>query len=155
VFQQVLAVAKKKPTAPIKIPFYKNTGGLVPEAEGPRDWIEWRDNFEFDALLVMTGFDRGGIGAIRAVFADEAGVQYPMFVSDLAELLRDAGVVCGKVRARWTFAKRGKALYGIRRVPGPSAVHPEVAILAVSMLSGDLAAAAAFVDRAAEAIQGR
>jgi hypothetical protein len=146
-------VAKKKPTAPIKIPFHK-TGGLVQEADGPSDWYEWRDNFEFDAMLVMTGFDRGGIGAIRAVFADEPGARYPMFVSDLADLLRVAGVVGGKVRARWTFVKRGKNLYGIRRVPGPSPIHPDVATLAVHMLSGDLAAAAAFVDRAAEAIHG-
>lgn len=145
-------MAKKKPAAPIKIPFYKS-GGLAQEAFADNEQFDWRDNFEFEATLTMIGFDRGGLGVIRAMFADEAGTEYPMFVADLAELLKTSGVVCGKVRARWTFVKRGQRYYGICRMPGPALVHPEVAALAVSMLSGDLAAAAAFVDRATEAIQ--
>jgi hypothetical protein len=145
-------VAKKKPTAPIKIPFYK-AGGLAQEASEGNDAFDWRDNFEFDATLVLTGFERGRMGVIRAVFADDKGIKYPMFVADLAELLTESGVVGGKVQARWTFVKRGRHYYGICRVPGAPTVHPEVAALAVSMLSGDLAAAAAFVDRASEVIQ--
>lgn len=146
-------MAKKKPTVPLRIPFHK-TGGLAKEALGPSDGYDWRDNFEFDAELVLTGFPRGGMGGVRAVFADGAGNEYPMFVADLAELLTAAGVVGGRVRGRWTFVKRGAQYYGICRVAGSPTVHPDLAALAVHMLSGELAAAAAFVDRAAEAIQG-
>jgi hypothetical protein len=145
-------VAKKKPITPIKIPFYK-AGGLAQEASEGNSAYDWRDNFEFDATLVLTGFERGRMSVIRAVFADDKGTKYPMFIADLAELLTESGVVGGKVQARWTFVKRGKGYYGICRAPGSPTVHPEVAALAVSMLSGDCAAAAAFVDRAIEAVQ--
>jgi hypothetical protein len=145
-------VAKKKPTAPLKIPFYK-TGGLAQEALEGSSAFNWRENFEFDALLVMTGFDRGRIGVIRAVFVDEAGNRYPMFVADLTELLTESGLIGGRVQARWSFVKRGARFYGIRRVPGSSTLHPALAALALHMLSGDRAAAAAFVDRAVEAVQ--
>jgi hypothetical protein len=145
-------VAKKKPSAPIKIPFWK-TCGLAQEASAGSSAYDWRDNFEFDATLVLTGFERGRMSVIRAVFVDDKGAKYPMFVADLAELLTESGVVGGRVQARWTFVKRGKDYYGIRRVPGSPTAHPDVAALAVCMLSGDRAAAAAFVDRAVEAVQ--
>ena len=145
-------MAKKKATAPIKIPFLK-TGGLAQEARTGDSGVDWRDNFEFDAMLVFTGFERGRMSVIRAGFTDEDGNRYAMFIADLTELLLEAGVVGGKVRARWTFVKRGAHFYGIRRVAGSPTAHPDVAILAANMLSGDRAAAAAFVDRASEAVQ--
>jgi hypothetical protein len=146
-------VAKTKPAAVIQIPFHKG-GGLAQEAFAGNTAFEWRENFEFNATLALTGFERSGMGVIRAVFADETGTRYPMFLADLAELLTASGVVGGKIRARWTFVKRGRRYYGICRAPGSPAIHPDLAALAMHMLSGDLGAAAAFVDRAVDAVQG-
>lgn len=44
---------------------------------------------------------------------------YPMFVTDLVDLLQHAPVVNGYVRCRWKVVKRGSN-YGIARVDGPT-----------------------------------
>lgn len=111
---------------------------------------EWRPNYEFDALLTLVGI-RKGWSSMKAVWRDADGHLYGMFTSHLGLLLERSGVVRGRAYGRWTFCRKGSN-FGIRLADTTPAVHEDVAALAVVMLGGDQAAAAAFVDRATEAI---
>lgn len=71
------------------------------------DAVDWRDNEPFEAVLTLQGAQRGRSSAYL-VWADEQGCEYPMFIRDLTDLLRERGVrKGGKVSARWHAVKRG------------------------------------------------
>ena len=123
-----------KPKKMIQVP-YDQRGGLMhfPEThydwtnverdpENPRVWKsppvpiepDWRDNAPFKATLTLKHTHRGR-SAAYFVWADETGAEFPMFISDMADLacsligIGPGGVVV----ADWIVAKRGQN-YGVR-----------------------------------------
>jgi hypothetical protein len=90
----------------IRFPF--RAGSLLKEAPWNDDAIEWRDKEEFDATLTIEK-----ISSTTATWKDAySGRTFPMFLSDLKDVLVKGLVAGGTVTARWTLAKRGYK-YGI------------------------------------------
>jgi hypothetical protein len=105
--------------AKYKVPFDPE-GNLMHDAEWlcgiPQDEIDWRDPIQFDAMLHIKEYRRGG-HAVYYVWENKyLGVTYPMLVSDVFTLLQSADIEGGWVDGRWEIVKRGSA-YGIRKVP--------------------------------------
>lgn len=69
---------------------------------------EWREATPFEATLTFRRFERGR-SAAHAVWTDEEGHHFPMFLVDLAELIGSKLVQSGgKVHGVWVFRKRGQ-----------------------------------------------
>jgi hypothetical protein len=68
----------------------------------------------FCARLTLTGSLRGR-SAAYFMWKDETGASFPMFLSDMTDLLNNGSVVKGVAAEQWQICKRG-ANYGIRRV---------------------------------------
>ncbi|MFI6485212.1 hypothetical protein ACIBH1_45390 [Nonomuraea sp. NPDC050663] len=73
---------------------------------------EWRPNEPFVATLTMASTRRGR-SAAYFIWADAEGRTYPMFMTDVADLVRDAVINQGTVTGQWTVRKRGEN-FGIR-----------------------------------------
>lgn len=80
-----------------------------PRRVGP----DWRPNVPVARVLRLDGTARGR-SAAYFLWKDEQGRQFPMFITDMADVVR-AGVATagGLVNARWMVAKRGTN-FGIR-----------------------------------------
>lgn len=76
---------------------------------------EWRPNEPFEDTLRFTGFERGRSAARAIWISEKDGTAYPMFLMDLAELLRTAAIADGKVSGRFMARKQG-ANYGLLRI---------------------------------------
>ncbi|EGL19848.1 MULTISPECIES: hypothetical protein [unclassified Paenibacillus] len=74
--------------------------------------IEWIDNKVFDDILTFTGYGRGRSSAVMH-FSGSTGAEYNMFLTDTEDLIKAKDIVDGRVKAQWTFCKRGRN-YGIR-----------------------------------------
>jgi len=76
------------------------------------DCVEWRNNFSFMASLRIIDYSRGR-SSVKIILADEVGIEYEMFITDLMKLI-NLGIGPGGSTAtiQWTFRKRG-ANYGI------------------------------------------
>ncbi len=72
---------------------------------------EWRPNIEIELTLHYKRYGRGR-SAVTFYWADEEGHSYPMFVTDMDEILR-LNIGCGEIHAVFTYIKRG-ANYGIK-----------------------------------------
>jgi hypothetical protein len=96
-------------TGDYKIPF--DSRGMMHYPETWRNEIEWRDNVPFRKLLRIDSYGRGQSAAYFN-WVDEDGLAYPMFISDLTEMLRVRNVMNGEACGRWIARKRGKN-YGI------------------------------------------
>lgn len=71
------------------------------------DRVDWRPNDPFEATLALEGANRGRSSAYF-VWVGEDGAQYPMFITDMVQLLQRQGVrKGGKVTTRWHAVKRG------------------------------------------------
>lgn len=82
---------------------------VPPKVIGP----DWRPNVSFAAVLRLTGTCRGR-SAAYFLWADDQGREFPMFLADMADLVRSGTAIAGGVAAaEWMVAKRG-ANYGIR-----------------------------------------
>ncbi len=85
---------------------------------GERTGPEWRPNAPFRNVLRMTGM-HSGRSAKYVELTDRDGYRYPMFVTDLLDLLERSG---SGVRAGWTGSevwivrKRGRN-YGLALAP--------------------------------------
>lgn len=81
----------------------------------PQAWfgetIEWRPNEPFSATIRFTDYGRGRSAAYFN-WQDENGQMYPMFISDLADLLTKRSVVDGEAVGLWIVRKRGQN-YGL------------------------------------------
>lgn len=76
------------------------------------DDVEWRPNEPFEAVLKLTDYERGYSSAI--LFWDDAeGHRYPMFMVELADLLRATEINQSRVSGWWKGCKRGRN-YGVR-----------------------------------------
>lgn len=73
---------------------------------------EWRENEPFQARMTIHDM-YSGRSAKGLYWKDQHGNEYPMFVSDLVDLLKNADVLSGEANAVWIIAKRGQN-YGIR-----------------------------------------
>lgn len=75
--------------------------------------VIWKPNEEVELTLRYKGYGRGR-SAVTFYWVDENGHDYPMFIKDVDELLRqDMGA--SSIHAIFTYVKRG-ANYGIKFV---------------------------------------
>lgn len=74
---------------------------------------DWRPNVPFTATLRLDSTRRGR-SAAYFVWLDGDGREFPMFLTDLADLIKSGNVIAGGVIAGlWMVAKRGQN-YGVR-----------------------------------------
>lgn len=83
--------------------------------EGTHEIIEpdWRVPTPFRAVLVYEGYARGRSAAYFIWRHSITGTRYPMFMTDLDEMLRTRTIPQVGVHATWIECKRGSN-YGIR-----------------------------------------
>ena len=74
--------------------------------------IEWRDNEPFRAKMKVVSVNRGRSAAYFELRSDE-GVIYPMFMTDMFDMVTLTVVKKGVVSGSWVGCKRGEN-YGIR-----------------------------------------
>lgn len=74
---------------------------------------EWRDPSPFRAVLVYEGYARGRSAAYFMWRHQITGTRYPMFMTDLDEMLRTRTIPVQGVHATWIECKRGSN-FGIR-----------------------------------------
>ena len=75
--------------------------------------VIWKPNEEVELTLHYKDYGRGR-SAVTFYWEDEYSHEYPMFIKDVDELLRqDIGM--SRIHAIWTYVKRG-ANYGIKFV---------------------------------------
>lgn len=75
--------------------------------------VIWKPNEEVELTLHYKDYGRGR-SAVTFYWENEDGHEYPMFIKDVDELLRqDIGM--SRIHAIWTYVKRG-ANYGIKFV---------------------------------------
>ncbi|AMB18701.1 hypothetical protein BH780_gp118 [Bacillus phage Eldridge] len=86
-------------------------GSLIDYGAGG-DNVEWVENRVFPDTLTYTGYGRGRSSAVF-YFEGSLGEKYQMFMTDMDDLLKYAGVLNKEVTAWWTYQKRGQN-YGIR-----------------------------------------
>ena len=85
--------------------------GVYYERDGRE--VVWKPNEEVELTLHYKDYGRGR-SAVTFYWTDDDGHEYPMFIKDVDELLRqDIGV--SNINAVWTYVKRG-ANYGIKFV---------------------------------------
>lgn len=87
--------------------------GVEPQPGQP-GYVEWRANEPFTARLTLSGME-SGYSAKYVVWKNAEGQSFPMFVTDLMDLIRrwSGTLDAGTLTARWMVAKRGQN-YGIR-----------------------------------------
>lgn len=91
----------------IKIPFDSNGN-----AENyPDSNSIWKDNYEFEDAMTLTGIVRG-CSAANFSLTSKDGKRYIMFMKDLFEACKQGTVSKGKIKGRFCFVKRGMN-YGI------------------------------------------
>lgn len=106
----------------IKVPYGSQTGNLhhYPSTEWVTDYTGqrhpvgpvWKDNVPFRADLRLERYGRGRSAAYFIWKSDE-GIEYPMFMSDMADMLQRAVIRNGLVEnGQWHVRKRGQN-YGI------------------------------------------
>lgn len=100
-----------------KAPFSQQGSLLHYERDVP--WgtgADWRPNEPFEATLTLARISRGR-SAAYFVWEDEEGRTFPMFMSNVADLIKGGiSVVNGTVTGRWDVVKKGQN-YGIRALP--------------------------------------
>ena len=76
---------------------------------------EWRDNDPFSATMQVVGYERGR-SAVRVIMENEATNQrFPMFISDVVDLMMTSDIIDGKVSGTWAGTKKGQN-YGLSKV---------------------------------------
>ena len=97
----------------IKMPY--DIHGNLKEYAGYGD-IVWRDNVPFEATMEVVGYERGR-SAVRVILRDEGHRKFPVFISDLVDLIMTSEVHDGKVSGTWMGTKKGSN-YGLKKVSG-------------------------------------
>jgi len=80
------------------------------------DDIIWKENFEFEDTLELTGMSRGRSAANFNLKSVTDGRNYNLFMTDTVDLIQNGIINKGKITGKWTFCKRG-ANYGIKLIP--------------------------------------
>lgn len=97
-----------------QIPFDEN--GNMREYPNHYGDTFWRDNDPFHADMQVIGYERGR-SAVRVILKDSTERKWPMFISDLVDLIKTSDILDGKVSGQWVGTKKGQN-YGIKRIPG-------------------------------------
>ena len=79
------------------------------------DTILWKENFEFEDTLKLTGMSRGRSAANFNLQSETTGKDYNVFMTDMVHLFQNANINKGYVIGKWTFCKRGQN-YGIKLI---------------------------------------
>lgn len=74
--------------------------------------IEWKENTPFYKTLYIDGHQRGR-SAAYFIWKDTSNNEFPMFMTDITDLIRGGRVEYGIVSGWWNVAKRGQN-YGVR-----------------------------------------
>lgn len=104
-------VAKKEWKAP-----FSTDGSLYHycSAWDEQNGIEWKDSsYIFDAVLEFDGYCRGRSAAYFIFKNKHTGARYPMFLTDIEDMLKFKIIAMGQTGGRWGVVKRG-ANYGIQ-----------------------------------------
>lgn len=104
------------PSKLIKVPFNRS-GVLMHYADPHRETgydaaHEWREPKKFRMLLRLHETERGR-SAAYFVWKDQDGNFWPMFITDVCELIRNHTVTSGIVEGDWIPRKRGQN-FGLR-----------------------------------------
>lgn len=83
---------------------------------------QWRPVEPFHATMRVERTQRGR-SAAYFIWTDQDGRTFPMFISDLLELLLDRDVASGQVTGWWAVRKRGEN-FGIRIAEAPAPAAP-------------------------------
>jgi hypothetical protein len=75
-----------------------------PERPSSDPGVEWRENYEFNAILTLVDYDHGR-SRLNMIWVDAEGRRYSMFMSHAFKLLKRASY--GVVAGHWTFCKQG------------------------------------------------
>ncbi|WP_051165357.1 hypothetical protein [Nocardia testacea] len=92
------------------VPYCTRSGNMLAY---PDPGSEMRTNAPFTATLRIVDYIRGR-SAARFVLEDKAtGLTFPMFLTDMLNVLQHASIEKGVVSGRWIGCKRGQN-YGLR-----------------------------------------
>lgn len=78
--------------------------------------IVWKENYEFEDTLELTGMSRGRSAANFNLKSISDKRNYNLFMTDTVDLIQNGVINKGKITGKWTFCKRG-ANYGIKLLP--------------------------------------
>ena len=73
----------------------------------------WKENYEFEDTLIITGMSRGRSAANFNLQSTINSKNYNLFMTDIVDLIQKATINKGTIKGRWTFVKRGSN-YGIK-----------------------------------------
>jgi hypothetical protein len=79
------------------------------------DDIVWKENFEFEDTLILTGMSRGRSAANFNLQSITNSKDYNLFMTDIVDMIKKANILKGKIKGKWTFVKRGQN-YGIKLI---------------------------------------
>jgi hypothetical protein len=79
------------------------------------DAIVWKENFEFEDTMWLSGMSRGRSAANFNLVSQTDGKNYNLFMTDIVDMIQNAAINKGKIKGKWTFVKRGQN-YGIKLV---------------------------------------
>ncbi len=78
--------------------------------------VQWRDSeIVFDAVLHFQGYCRGRSAAYFMFKNKATQATYPMFLTDMEDILKNRIIALGMIGGRWKAVKRGSN-YGIKFV---------------------------------------
>jgi hypothetical protein len=77
--------------------------------------IVWKENFEFEDTLRLTGMSRGRSAANFNLKSETNAKDYNVFMTDMVYLFQNGEISKGIIKGKWTFVKRGQN-YGIKLV---------------------------------------
>lgn len=118
-------MAKSKQSTVIKVPFdfrgnlmhysydWQNLDKTLTENPGYGFAYEWRDNQPFQANLHLNTYQRGRSAAYFVWEETGTAKSFPMFLTDMLDMLQRATITRGIITGWWIVAKRG-ANYGIK-----------------------------------------
>lgn len=99
---------------------YNNTLNEIQERKDSGRYVEvdaivWKENYEFEDTLVLTGMSRGRSAANFNLKSETDSKDYNLFMTDIVDMIKMADINKGKVKGLWTFVKRGQN-YGIKLI---------------------------------------
>lgn len=107
-----------------EIPFDEKGNLLHYVANWERNKAIWKPNVPWDGTLTLDRISRGR-SAAYFLWLDDEGHIFPMFLTDLGEIVRHHTISHGRITGRWGVVKRGTN-YGVKLLsPGESIEYVE------------------------------
>ncbi len=112
------------PTTIAEVP-YDEDGNLRHYKDDGASEPVMRPNRPFQAELTLTGM-RSGRSAKYLIWTDDDGRTYPMFVTDLMDVIREKGIAPGgRTGKLWWYVRKRGTNYGLALAP-PDQVAAEI-----------------------------